>query len=86
MRLQSGYLVEFENNKDNVVINLKQKPNELQSCSQFVDKVCKVNMETVIYEEMCSVCHYFKFHHNEMICPPKHFTSLCELYRNKYIR
>ena len=42
-------------------------------------------METVIYEEVCSVCLYFKFHHNEMICPPKHFTCLCELYKNKYI-
>ena len=42
-------------------------------------------METVIYEEVCSVCLYFKFHHNEMICPPKHFSCLCELIKNKYI-
>lgn len=42
-------------------------------------------METVLSEEVCSVCLYFKFHHNEIICPPKHFTCLCELYKNKYI-
>ena len=42
-------------------------------------------MENVISEEMCGVCHYFKFHHNEIICPPKHFSCLCELFKNKYI-
>ena len=42
-------------------------------------------METVISEEVCSVCLYFKFHHNDIICPPKHFTCLFELYKNKCI-
>ena len=42
-------------------------------------------MENVIFEEICGVCHYFKFNHNEMICPPKHFSCLCELFKNKYI-
>ena len=42
-------------------------------------------MENVIFEEICGVCNYFKFHHNEMICPPKHFSCLCELFKNKYI-
>ena len=42
-------------------------------------------METISNEEVCEVCQYFKFHHNEIICPPKHFTCLCELLRRKYI-
>ena len=42
-------------------------------------------MESIPMEEICEVCRYFKFHHNEIICPPKHFTCLCELFKNKYI-
>ena len=42
-------------------------------------------METISNEEICEVCQYFKFHHNEMICPPKHFTCICELLKRKYI-
>ena len=36
-------------------------------------------------EEVCNVCLYFKFHNNEMIYPPKHFTCLCELFKRKFI-
>ena len=39
----------------------------------------------IISNEICEVCQYFKFHHNEMICPQNHFTCLCELFKNKYI-
>ena len=42
-------------------------------------------MESVTNEEICEVCQYFKSNHNEMICPPKHFTCLCELLKRKYI-
>ena len=51
----------------------------------FVSQV--TNMETISNEEVCEVCQYFKFHHNEIICPPppKHFTCLCELLKRKYI-
>ena len=42
-------------------------------------------METISNEEICEVCQYFKFHHNEVICPPKHFTCICELLKRKYI-
>ena len=43
------------------------------------------NMELISNREVCDVCQYFKFHHNEIICPPKHFTCLCELLKKKYI-
>ena len=36
-------------------------------------------------EEVCNICLYFKFHNNEIICPPKHFTCLCELFKRKFI-
>ena len=42
-------------------------------------------MESVTNEEIYEVGRYFTFHHNEMICPPKHFTCPCELLKRKYI-
>ena len=42
-------------------------------------------MESIPTGEICEVCLYFKLHHNEIICPPKHFTCLCELLKRKYI-
>ena len=42
-------------------------------------------METFSNEEICKVCLYFKFHNNEILCPPKHFTCLCELFKRIFI-
>ena len=42
-------------------------------------------MESTPEYKVCEICLYYKFHNNEIICPPKHFTCLCELFKNKYI-
>ena len=43
-------------------------------------------MATSIPEyKVCETCLYYKFHDNEILCSPKHFTCLCELFKNKYI-
>ena len=61
LRLPPGDLVEFENDEDDVVINLKTKSNELQNSCQLFVGVCKVNMEKLISEEVCSVCPISNF-------------------------
>ena len=38
-------------------------------------------MGNMMFEEICGVCHYFKFHDNEMIWPHKILSSLSELFK-----
>ena len=42
-------------------------------------------MEELWEEQICCVCSFHKFHDNDLLTPPKHFTCLCELYKRKYI-
>ena len=60
-------------------------PNRIENSIQVFVVFWIENMENVIVEEICGVCYYFKVHHNEMICPPKHFSCFCELFKTKYI-
>ena len=83
--LPSGDLIEFENGENDLVINLRTKPNEIENSIQVFILISISIMENVIVEEIWGVCYYFKFHHNEMICPSKQFSCLCALFKNKLI-